>query len=94
MPTVNLGAPTTTGRWGGSTWQNSPFGWDEYTGTTYQPGARWASVPVPRGAVIIAATLAFSVGGTGVTGARAVGRCNERGGQGHPGPEVPGDGGE
>ncbi|ALJ22037.1 hypothetical protein [Microbacterium sp. No. 7] len=69
MPTWNGGAPGATGRWDNTTW-SSTFSFGGLS--TRSAGARWASVTIPQGAVIDAATLAFTLSGEANSG-RAVG---------------------
>ena len=60
MPTLNLGAPGSTGSWNGTSWGTSFFSWN-VGNSNRKPGARWAGVAVPQGATITSATLSFTL---------------------------------
>ena len=61
MATWSGGAPSTQGYWSGSTWKtmNPPL-IGQVSSVTQRAGLRWASMPIPPGSVITAATLAFT----------------------------------
>lgn len=61
VSTWSGGAPSTRGYWSGSTWKTmDPPLIGRASSTTQQAGLRWASMPIPPGSTITAATLAFT----------------------------------
>ena len=61
VSTWSGGAPSTRGYWSGATWQNmDPPQIGRSSWITQLAGLRWASMPIPPGSVITAATLAFT----------------------------------
>ena len=61
VSTWSGGAPSTLGYWSGNTWKTmSPPQIGRVTSITQQAGLRWASMPIPPGSTITAATLAFT----------------------------------
>ena len=60
VSTWSGGAPSTRGYWSGVTWKNmDPPQIGRSSSITQLAGLRWASMPIPPGSVITAATLAF-----------------------------------
>lgn len=61
VSTWSGGAPSTRGYWSGNTWKTmDPPQIGRTSSTTQQAGLRWASMPIPPGSTITAATLAFT----------------------------------
>ena len=61
VSTWSGGAPSTRGYWSGVTWQTmDPPRIGRVSSITQQAGLRWASMPIPPGSTITAATLAFT----------------------------------
>ena len=60
VSTWSGGAPSTRGHWSGVTWMTmDPPRIGRVSSITQWAGLRWASMPIPPGSVITAATLAF-----------------------------------
>ena len=61
MATWSGGASSTRGYWSGNTWKTmDPPQIGRASSVTQQAGLRWASMPIPPGSTITAATLAFT----------------------------------
>lgn len=61
VSTWSGGAPSTRGYWSGTTWQTmDPPRIGRVSSITQQAGLRWASMPIPPGSTITAATLTFT----------------------------------
>ena len=61
VSTWSGGAPSTLGYWSGNTWKTmNPPQIGRVSSITQQAGLRWASMPIPPGSTITAATLAFT----------------------------------
>ena len=61
VSTWSGGAPSTLGYWYGNTWKTmNPPQIGRVSSITQQAGLRWASMPIPPGSTITAATLAFT----------------------------------
>ena len=61
VSTWSGGAPSTQGYWSGNTWRTmNPPQIGRSSSNTQQAGFRWASMPIPPGSTITAATLAFT----------------------------------
>ena len=61
VSTWSGGAPSTRGYWSGNTWKAmDPPQIGRVSSITQQAGLRWASMPIPPGSTITAATLAFT----------------------------------
>ena len=61
VSTWSGGAPSTRGYWSGNTWKAmDPPQIGRASSATQQAGLRWASMPIPPGSTITAATLAFT----------------------------------
>ena len=61
VSTWSGGAPSTRGYWSGNTWKAmDPPLIGRVSTVTQQAGLRWASMPIPPGSTITAATLAFT----------------------------------
>ena len=61
VSTWSGGAPSTQGYWSGNTWKTmNPPQIGRVSSITQQAGLRWASMPIPPGSTITAATLAFT----------------------------------
>ena len=61
VSTWSGGAPSTQGHWSGNTWKTmNPPQIGRVSSITQQAGLRWASMPIPPGSTITAATLAFT----------------------------------
>ena len=64
VSTWSGGAPSTQGYWAGNTWKTmNPPQIGRSSSITQQAGFRWASMPIPPGSTITAATLAFTTSG-------------------------------
>ena len=64
VSTWSGGAPSTQGYWSGNTWRTTnPPQIGRSSSITQQAGFRWASMPIPPGSTITAATLAFTTSG-------------------------------
>lgn len=64
VSTWSGGAPSTQGYWSGNTWRTmNPPQIGRSSSITQQAGFRWASMPIPPGSTITAATLAFTTSG-------------------------------
>ena len=61
VSTWSGGAPSTLGHWSGSTWTTAATPQiGRVSSATRRAGLRWASIPIPPGSTITAATLAFT----------------------------------